>query len=329
MDIAICYPLKDKNISRLSSEHRVRIATSEEMTRSELLKFVSGADVVVTLLSHKIDDEFFEEAGNQLRLVANYAVGFNNIDLDGATSRGIVVLNTPGILTEAVAEHIMTLILLLSRNILMADKYVRAGKFRGWKPDLFLGHGVRGRILGIVGMGSIGKWTARLAKGLGMKIVYYSRTRDEEIEITTDAVYHKLDTLLGISDFISLSVPLSNETRRMIGRKELLAMKDDAYIINTSRGEVVDEKALIWALKNKEIAGAGLDVFEHEDKINPELWKMENVVLTPHIASATYTAREEMSRVLVKGINDVISNRKPTNLVNIPVWDKRNNGSTN
>lgn len=323
MEIAICYPLKDKYLTKLSTLHKVRIANKEELTRAEFLRFVAGADVVVTLLSHQVDEEFFESAGPQLKVVANYAVGFNNIDVDTASSLGVVVLNTPGVLTEAVAEHIMALILMLSRNILMADKFVRSGKFHGWKPDLFLGYGVRGRTLGIVGMGSIGRWTARLAHGLGMKVVYYSRNRDEEIEITTEAVYHKLDTLLSIADFVSLSLPLCADTRKMIGRRELSMMKSGAYLINTSRGEIVDEKALVWALKNKEIAGAGLDVFENEESISSDFYKLENVVLTPHIASATYDAREEMSKVLVKGINDVLSNRRPSNIVNQAVWEKR------
>lgn len=313
--IGICYPFEDQNIEVLRRLYKAKVLNNKTPTRRELLEFVNGCEVVVTMVSHKVDKDFLDACGDGLKLVANYAVGFNNIDLDTCQARGILVTNTPGILTEAVAEHIMALILCISRNVLAADDYVRRGMYHGWRPELFVGTGVMGQTIGIVGMGRIGKWTARFANALGMKIVYFSNERDEEIEVTTKAVFHKLETLLSMADFVSLSVPLNKETHKLIGKRELSMMKESAVLINTSRGEVVDQKALIKALKDGVIAGAGLDVFELEDKIDPQLLKLKNVVLTPHIASATKQARLEMSRILVKGIKEYFRGVKPKNLV--------------
>lgn len=313
--IGICYPFEDENIETLRRLYKTKVLSNKAPSRKELLDFVEGCEVVVTMVSHKVDKEFLDACGEKLKMVANYAVGFNNIDLLLCQKRGVLVTNTPGTLTEAVAEHIMALMLCISRNILAADEYVRKGMYHGWRPELFLGTGVMGQTLGIIGMGRIGKWTARFASALGMKIIYFSNERDEEIEITTKAVFHRLETLLSLADFVSLSVPLNKDTNKMIGRTQLALMKETAVLINTSRGEVVDQKALIKALKDGQIAGAGLDVFESEDKIDPQLLKLKNVILTPHIASATKQARMEMSKILVKGIKEYFRGGRPKNLV--------------
>lgn len=324
MKIFITHELPGEYEEKLKEKYGVKVWSGKDISREDLLKEVKGVDGIVSLLTEKIDGEVMEAAGSQLKVIANYAVGYDNIDVSEATRRGIVVTNTPGVLTEAVGEHVIALTLALLRRVCEGDRFIRAGKFKGWEPDLLVGSALRDRVMGIVGMGRIGTWTAMLAKALGMRVIYYSRKREEEAEKETGAEYREdLKMILKEADVVSLNVPLTEETRGMIGLQELEMMKKSAILINTARGAVVNELDLIEALKNKVIAGVGLDVFEDEENVNPEFFKLDNVVLTPHIASATEEARLMMARLVYEGVTGVLEGKKPENIVNEEVWEKR------
>lgn len=274
---------------------------------------IKGASAVLSQLSDKIDGRFLDQAGRQLKIAANYAVGFDNIDLAAAKKRKIVVTNTPGVLTEAVAEHSFALLMAVARRIVESDGFLRGGKYKGWEAELLLGPQIEGKTLGILGLGRIGSRVAEIgAKGYKMKVIYYDRgqrNRDLEKEIGAEPV--SMRKILTASDFISLHVPLTRETRHMIGRQELASMKSTAILINTSRGPVVDEKALAQALRKKIIWGAGIDVFEFEPRVSAELKKLDNVIMTPHTASATREARDAMAVLAAKNIIAVLQGKKP------------------
>ncbi|MCS7175458.1 glyoxylate reductase [Pseudothermotoga sp.] len=292
--------------------------------RRMLLEKVKGVDAILSLLTDTIDAEVMDAAGPNLKIVANYAVGYNNIDVEEATKRGILVTNTPGVLTETTADLAWALMMAIARRIVEADRFVREGKFRGWEPMLLLGTDVYGATLGIVGFGRIGQAMARRALGFNMKVLYYDNARvPEQIEKELKATYVDLPTLLKESDFVSLHVPLTKETHHLIGEKELRMMKRGAYLINTARGPVVDEKALVKALKEGWIKGAALDVFENEPEVEPELLKLDNVVLAPHIASASYATRSRMSIMVAENIIKALNGEVPPNLVNPEVLQKR------
>lgn len=286
------------------------------LTRKEIIKYAKGVDALLCLLTDKIDGEIMDGIGKQLRIIANYAVGVDNIDIEAAKTRGIMVSNTPGVLTEAVAEHTIALLFAATKRIAEADRFARAGKFKGWEPMFLLGSDVAGKILGIIGLGRIGGEVAkRMRDGFNVKIIYYDQMRNEEVEKALGIEYFDLETLLKMADFVSIHVPLLPSTKHLISERELKLMKSSAYLINTSRGPVIDEKALVEALKNKTIRGAALDVFEFEPKFSPGLAKLNNVVLTPHIASATEETRGKMSELAAQNIIDALSGRKPKNLV--------------
>jgi glyoxylate reductase len=300
----------------------VVVNSEDKVLSSEELKiFVLGADAILSLLTDKITKEVMDAAGTQLKVVANYAVGYDNVDLVSAKEKGVLVTNTPGGFECSVAEHAIALLLCVARKIVEADKYVREGKYVQWEPELFMGTELSGKTFGVIGMGRIGLAAAKIAKlGLGMKIAYHSHKKNDELDPTLEAdFFDNLDDLLKISDVISLHVPLNNETKHLITKRELSEMKKTAFLINTSRGAVVDEMALCEALKNNWIMGAGIDVFEDETREFTEsekiLYGLNNVVLTPHIASSTSEARGEMSRIAAQGIIDVLQGKKPTNLV--------------
>lgn len=297
--------------------------------REVLLKKVREADALVTLVTDKVDKELLEHA-SKLEIIAQYAVGYDNIDIEEATKRGIYVTNTPGVLTDATADLAFALLLAVARRIVEADAFVRSGEWKqsevGWHPLMLLGHGLKGKTLGIVGFGRIGQALAKRAKGFGMRIIYYSRTRKIEAEKEIGAEYVEFETLLKESDFISLHVPLTKETYHMVGEKELKLMKSNAVLINTSRGAVIDTKALIKALKEGWIAGAGLDVFEEEPYYNKELFKLKNVVLTPHIGSATHEAREGMAELVARNLIAFAKGEIPPNIVNKEVVKIRKPG---
>ncbi len=283
-------------------------------TKEEIIEGVRDANALISLLSDAIDREVMDSAP-KLKVIGNYAVGYNNIDVDYAKKRGIVVVNTPGVLTETTADLAFALILAAARRVVEGDRFMRDGRFRGWEPMLLLGKEVYGATLGIVGAGRIGQAVARRAKGFNMRILYYSRTRKPDFEKEIGAEYRDLDDLLRESDIITLHVPLTPETRHLIGEREFAMMKDGAILVNTARGEVVDEDAMIRALKSGKLFSAGLDVFYGEPQVNPELFKLKNVVLTPHIGSATEKTRRRMAEMVCRDVVRVLRGEEPEHRV--------------
>lgn len=314
--IFVTHSLPGVDVKSDLAGYDVEVWPDRDIGREDLLSQVAGSIGIISLLTEKIDAEVMMAAGSQLKVIANYAVGFDNIDVEEASKRGIAVLNTPGTLTESVAEHVIALMLSVARRVVEGDRFVRLGKYHGWEPDLLIGSGVRNKIMGIVGLGRIGTWVARMADGLGMKIVYNSRNRDEEVELELGAEFYTLPELLKIADVISINLPLSEETRGLIGKEEFSLMKKGSILINTARGPIVSEKDLIETLREKRIGGAGLDVFDTEDGINPEFYNLPNVVLTPHIASSTISARIMMARLAINGLKQALSGQIPPNVVN-------------
>jgi glyoxylate reductase len=294
------------------------------LTSQELIEKAKGSDAILSLLTDKIDGEVMDAIGPQLKVISNYAVGFDNINIKDATDRGIVVCNTPcDEVDEAVAEHTWALISSLSRRVVEADEATKRGAYKGWEPDIFLGTSLIGKTLGIVGLGGIGQMVARRAEGYKMKVIYNKHTRDTECEEKLGVKYCTLDTLLSESDVVTLHVPLTEETRHLMNKSAFEKMKSGSFLINTARGAVVDEHDLVEALRSGHLSGAALDVFDNEPNIDPELVGMENVILTPHIASATHEAREAMADLAVNGIVKTLSNEIPENIVNKDVWETR------
>ena len=308
-----------------SSDHEVVVSEFDRpLTAEELLERGKGMDALLTLLTDKIDGEVLDAIGPQLKVVSNYAVGFDNINVDDATERGVVVTNTPSDeINEAVAEHTWALILSLARRIVEADEATRKGAYKGWEPAIFLGTSLLNKTLGIIGLGRIGSMVAKRAAGFNMNIVYNKRSRDEAAEKELGVKYVDLDTLLATSDVVTMHVPLTDETRHMINKDTLAKMKKGAYFVNTSRGPVVFEQDLADSLRDGHLAGAALDVYENEPNINAELIGMQNTVLTPHIASGTHEAREEYGQLAVGALLSTLSGEKPSNIVNEDVWEKR------
>ncbi len=292
------------------------------LSREELLQAVRGRHGLLTLLTDKIDAEVMDAAGPQCRVIANYAVGFDNVDLRAATERGIMVTNTPGVLTDATAEHAWALLFAVSRRVVEADTYTRAGRYKGWAPMLFLGAEVAGATLGLVGAGRIGTAMALKSAGFGMKVLYADAASNKVLDEELGARRVSMDELLRQADFISVHVPLTPETHHLFDAAAFAKMKKTAYLINTSRGPVIDEAALAEALKTGEIAGAALDVFEEEPKVHPGLLDLDNVVLTPHIASATVTARTKMATTAAQNLIAALEGRRPPNLLNPEVMEK-------
>jgi glyoxylate reductase len=295
------------------------------MPREELLKALPGHDGLLPMLVDKIDVELLDAGGGSLRMVANYAVGFNNIDLDAATSRGIAISNTPEVLTDSTADLALALMLAVARRMVEADVLTRPGHFPGWGPMFMLGTDVHHKTLGIIGLGRIGRAVARRGQGFDMKVLYHQRTRLEPAEEKELGVeYRELDELLAQSDFVSPHVPLTPETNRMIGGRELGLMKPSAFFINTARGDVVDEAALLEALENGVIAGAGLDVYENEPNLHPGLLGLKNVVLIPHLGSATLETRTNMGLVAAGNLRALLLHGKvPPNCLNPQVLDQK------
>lgn len=286
------------------------------LSKKELIKTLKkkSYDAVLTLLTDQIDAEVFAAAPS-VKIFANYAIGFNNIDVAEAKKRGIFVTNTPGGGADRVAEHAWALILALTCRIVEGDKYIRAGKYKGWDPMIFPGEKIAGKTLGIVGTGRIGSSVAKRAQGFEMKVVYYDVVRNAELEKTGAVFKASVEEVLREADIVSIHVPLLDSTKHLINAERLELMKPSAFLINTSRGPVVDEVALVLALQNKVIAGAGLDVYEFEPKLAKGLAKLPNVVLTPHIASATAEARHDMAVMSAGNIIAVLEGNKPNNPV--------------
>jgi len=302
----------------------IRNEFDRPVTEEELINGVKGVDGLISLITEKIDGDLMDLAGPSLKIISNYAVGFDNINIDDATKRGIVVTNTPcNEVNEAVAEHTWALILSLARRIVEADESVRRGSYSGWDPGTFLGISLKGKTLGIVGLGRIGSMVARRAKGYEMNLLYTQRKKNESLEQELDIKFETFDKLLTKSDFVTLHVPLSSETRGMINKESLSKMKKGSYIINTARGGIVREDDLVRALREGSLKGAALDVFENEPNVHPELIGMENVVLTPHIASATRKVRDKMRDMSFDAVIQVLEGKKPDNIVNDNVWKTR------
>jgi len=308
-----------------SSEHEVVISEFDRvLTPEEFIERAKGADAVLTLLSDRIDADVIDAIGSQLKIVSNYAVGFDNIVVDDASAKGVVVTNTPSDeVNESVAEHAWALMLALARRVVEADESTRRGSYKGWEPGIFIGTDMMGKTLGIVGLGRIGKMAARRARGWNMRVLYFNRSRDEEAEKELGIEFVDFDKLLSESDFISLHLPLTDETRHMIAKDAFGKMKKGVFVINTARGPIVDEADLVDALRDGKVAGAALDVFDNEPNINPELITMANVILTPHIASATKEARNKMGNQAVDAVLDMFSNKRPENIVDEKMWENR------
>lgn len=316
--------IPDEGIKLLESKgFEVDVYPHDEIiSRRELLARVRGVDAILSILTDKIDEGVFKAAGPQLKIVANYAVGFDNIDLAAAAKRNIFVTNAPGPeIAEAVAEHTIALMLGLSRRIAESDRFTRQGKYTGWGPQMMLGSALKGKTLGIVGLGRIGYVAAEHAvMGFGMNVVYFDHKTHEDFEKQYGAKNMPLKKLLATSDFVSLHVPLTPETKYLMNRDTLSLMKKTAFLINTARGPVIEEKALLEALRDGLIGGAALDVFECEPSIDCDLRdhvalkSFENVILTPHTASATIEARQAMSRVAAENIIAALTGKKPPNL---------------
>ena len=318
--------LFDEAISLIEEYADVEVYESEEEPAPYdlILEKVRDIDGLLCLLTDKIDARIIE-AGERLKVISNYAVGYDNIDVEAATKRGIYVTNTPGVLTETTADLTWAILMAIARRVVEADKYVRAGRWvHAWGPKMMLGSDVHGKTLGIVGLGRIGSAVARRAKGFNMRVIYYDVFRREELERELGLEYKPLEELLKEADYVTLHVPLTKETYHLIGERELGLMKTTAYLINTSRGAVIDQKALYKALKERRIAGAALDVFEKEP-IDPDdpLLELDNVVLTPHIGSASVETRKKMAMIAAENLVSVLKGVEPPNLVNPEVREVR------
>lgn len=301
-------------LSMLSRECKVTLNKKPSPpSRAEMLKNVAGKDGILCMLSDRMDTRVMDAAGPGLKVISSYSTGFEHIDVKEATARGIYVTYTADILAEATADLTFALILAGARGIANADRYVRENRWKvGWSPDLMLGYNVHGATLGIIGLGRIGAAVAKRARGFNMKILYHNRSRNQQLESELGARYAELDDLLAQSDFVSIHSSLNSASHHMIDRNRLGLMKKTAFLVNTARGQIVNEADLARALRGRQIAGADLDVFEEEPlpRKSP-LLKMKNVVLLPHIGSATYQTRSKMAEVAAKNLLDVLTGKEP------------------
>lgn len=277
-----------------------------DLSHDELCARVRGKQALIALITNQVDREIID-AGARLRIIANVAVGYNNIDVAYARERGVIVTNTPDVLTEATADLTWALILSITRRVCEGDRLVRSGGWKGWTLEFMLGTQLSGKQLGLIGMGRIGQAVAARARAFGMRVAFTSR-RPISVE---GAIRLPLDQLLMSSDVISIHVPLSADTRHLIDRRALVRMKRSAYLINTSRGPVVDEAALAWALRERVISGAALDVYENEPAVHPDLLSLENVVLAPHLGSGTAETRTAMADLAASNVIAVLSGQPP------------------
>ncbi|MEJ1994733.1 MAG: D-glycerate dehydrogenase [Limibacillus sp.] len=289
----------------------------EPMSQAELVEAVKSAEVLVPTVTDRIDAAILSQAGPQLRLIASFGTGVDHIDLKTARQRGITVTNTPGVLTEDTADMTMALILAVPRRLTEGERLLREGEWRGWSPTHMLGHRITGKRLGIIGMGRIGSAVARRAKGFGLSIHYHNRRRvHQDLEEELEATYwESLDQMLARMDIISINCPHTPATYHLLSARRLKLLQSSTYIVNTSRGEVVDENALTRMLERGEIAGAGLDVFEHEPAVNPKLLKLSNVVLLPHMGSATIEGRNAMGEKVIINIKTFVDGHTPPDRV--------------
>ncbi len=326
MDVFITRRIPESGLNKITQKYVTEVNPEpRRLSKEEMIEGVKGKDALLCILTDMIDQDIIE-AGEDLKVISNYAVGYDNIDVEAATKRGIAVTNTPGVLTNATAELALALMLAVARNIAIGDKFVREDRFEGWDPTLLVGRELTNNTIGIVGMGQIGTAVASRAKAFGMDIIYYNRNRVEKVEKELDAEYVGLEKLLKQSDFVSLHVPLTEETKHMVSWHELEMMKKTAYLINTARGDVVEEEALIEALRSGKIAGAGIDVFADEPYgANPDYYDLENVVLVPHLGSASHKARNGMAEMAAENLIAVLEGDMPKNIVNPEVLENGGN----
>jgi glyoxylate reductase len=291
--------------------------TDEPLSHEELCRRAGSVDALVTLLTDAVDEEVLAAGKGSLKIVANVAVGYDNIDVGAATDNGIMITNTPGVLTDTTADFAWALLMAVARRIAEGQEFLKAGKFKGWGIMMLLGGDIHGKTLGLLGFGRIGQAVARRSSGFGMRVLFY----DPEIESSPvadelGASRVDLETLLRESDFVSVHTPLLPETHHLIGADQLRTMKPTAYLINTARGPVVDEAALAEALKSNTIRGAALDVFENEPSVHPGLLEVDNVLITPHIASASTETRTRMATMAAENVIAALDGKKPLALVN-------------
>jgi glyoxylate reductase len=287
----------------------------QQISQNEIIKNACNADAIITMLTDKIDDYVISRLP-KLKIISNFAVGYNNIDIESASKHNIMIANTPGVLTEATADTAFALLISAGRRIIESDRFMREGKFKGWEPMLLLGTEMRGKTAGIIGAGRIGTAFAKRCLGFGMKIIYFSRSKNREFEKTLNAKKVTLNKLLEEADFISIHVPLNQNTFHLLGKKELSRMKQTVVLVNTARGEIVDEKELIKLLKSKRIFAAGFDVYEGEPRVDKELFKLNNVVLLPHIGSATLETRSKIAEMASLNVVNTFVKKRPIHFVN-------------
>ncbi|HEX6781005.1 MAG TPA: D-glycerate dehydrogenase [Solirubrobacterales bacterium] len=313
MIFAVSNRLPEPAVELLRKAGEVRIDERETaIPRADLLELVAGAEAVIALLGDRVDDELLEAAGPQLRCVANVAVGYDNVDVAAAERRGVVVTNTPGVLDDATADLTMALILAATRRLAEGDRLVRSGRDWSWGMGFMLGSSLQGKRLGIVGLGGIGRRVAQRARAFGMEIAYHQRNpASAEVEAALGAERLPLEGLLATADVLSLHCPLTPETHHLIGAEQLAAMKPSAVLVNAARGPIVDEAALAEALAERRIAAAGLDVYEREPRVEPRLLDLDNVVLSPHLGSATVETRTAMAELAARNAISVLSGQGP------------------
>ena len=322
MKIFVTRKIPETGLEILRKEHEIDVFVHERVpTKKEIINSLKGKDGLLCLLSDSIDKDVIKSEP-KLKMIANYAVGYDNIDILVATEKKIPVSNTPGVLTDTTAEMAWAQLFSVARRIVEGDKYTRAGKFKGWGPMLMLGQDVSNKTLGVIGAGRIGTAFALKSKGFNMEVLYVDGRVNKTLEKELKAIKVELNELLKKSDYISIHVPLTEETYHLISKNELKVMKRNVILINTSRGPVVDEKALVKALKEKWIFGAGLDVYEHEPKITEQLKKLDNVVLQPHSASATFETRSKMAIIAAENMIAGLKGKIPPNCVNPEVFEK-------
>ena len=316
--VVVTRKLPDAIETRMMELFNTRLnPTDKPMTPAELVEAVKTADVLVPTVTDRIDARILSQAGPQLRLIASFGTGVDHIDLDSARQRGITVTNTPGVLTEDTADMTMALILAVARRMGEGERLVRAGNWKGWSPTSMLGSRMGGKRLGIVGMGRIGQALARRARGFGLAIHYHNRRRlHADIENPLEATYwESLDQMLARMDVVSVNCPHTPATYHLLSARRLKLIRPTAIIVNTARGEVIDENAMMRMLRAGELAGAGLDVFEHEPAINPKLLELESVVCLPHMGSATLEGRVEMGEKVIINIKTFADGHKPPDRV--------------
>ena len=316
--VVITRKLPDVIETRLMELFDVRLNVDDEaMSEAELTEAVKTADVLVPTITDTIDAKLIAAAGKKLKLIANYGTGVDHIDLAAAREKGITVTNTPDVLTEDTADMTMALILAVPRRLVEGERIVRSGDWSGWSPTWMLGHRIFGKRLGIIGMGRIGQAVARRARGFGLSIHYHNRNRvHEEIENELEATYwESLDQMLAHMDFVSVNCPHTPATYHLLSARRLKLLQPHAVIVNTARGEVIDENALTQVLQSGDIAGAGLDVFEHAPAVNPKLLALDNVVLLPHMGSATFEGRGDMGEKVVINIQTFVDDHTPPDRV--------------